>query len=43
VEGVVVRADENVIIQGNEGEQNGTEGDEEVDKEKHARKQMAPR
>jgi hypothetical protein len=40
VEGVVVRADENVITQGNEGEQKRTEGDEE---ENHARKQMAPR
>ena len=43
VDGAVVRVDENVDNQGNEREQKGTEGDEEVDKEKHARKPMAPR
>lgn len=39
----MARADENVIIQSNEGEQKGTEGEDEVDKEKHAKKSMAPR
>jgi hypothetical protein len=43
VDGAVVRVDGNVDNQGNEREQKGTEGDEEVDKEKHARKPMAPR
>jgi hypothetical protein len=43
VDGAGVRVDENVVNQGNEREQKGTEGDEEVDKVKHVRKPMAPR
>ena len=43
VEGVEVRVDGNVSIQGNEKGQKGTEGEDEVEKKKQARKLMAPR
>lgn len=42
-EGAVARHNQDVIIQVDEGEKKATEDEEENDKEKNARKPMAPR